>query len=86
MGQHVVSSPSKIFYPAWQNEYQAALLEPDRTNLLERVHAAEASIFNRLQELTKNSETQNHQAEKQAIADALQNLGVLKREKLGFPD
>jgi Tfp pilus assembly protein PilE len=86
MGQQVVSSLSKISYPAWQNEYQAALLEPDRSSLLERVHLAEAAILTRLQEFAENSKGWDHEDEKQAIADAIHALGVLKREKLGFPD
>jgi hypothetical protein len=35
-------------YPAWQREYEASLHEPDPKKLLERVHAVEAAIFNRL--------------------------------------
>jgi hypothetical protein len=80
------SSPSNLRYPAWQREYEAALHEPDPKNLLERVHAVEASIFSRLQELAQTSETTDHKAEEQAIAEALRTLRVLKRDKLHFPD
>jgi hypothetical protein len=85
MGQQG-SSPSEIRYPAWQNEYQAALLELDPKKLLERVHTAETTIFNRLQELAKSPDSPNYKAERQAIEDALNGLKVIKRDKLDFPD
>jgi hypothetical protein len=78
------SSPSsKILYPEWQAEYQAALLELDPKRLFGRVTAAETAIFNRLQAM---SPTSDGHAERQAIEDALASLRVLKRENLGFPD
>ena len=78
------SSPSsKILYPEWQAEYQAALLELDPKRLFERVMAAETAIFNRLQAM---SHTSDGHAERQAIEDALASLRVLKRDNLGFPD
>jgi hypothetical protein len=43
------SPTSKILYPEWQAEYQAALLERDPKTLFEWVTAAETAIFNRLQ-------------------------------------
>jgi hypothetical protein len=85
MGQQG-SSPSEIRYPAWQNEYQAALLELDPKKLLERVHAAETAIFNRLQELAQSPNSPDQKAERQAIEDALSGLKVIKRDKLDFPD
>jgi hypothetical protein len=45
-----------------------------------------AAIFNRLQYLAQHSDSPDHKAEHQAIADALGALRVLKRDKLGFPD
>jgi hypothetical protein len=77
------SSSPKVLYPEWQNQYQAALVELDREKLSERLAAAEAAIFNRLQTIARSSD---HQAERQAIEDALAGLRVLTREKLGFPD
>jgi len=47
------SSPSNLGYPAWQCEYEASLHESDPKKLLERVHAVEAAIFYRLQELAQ---------------------------------
>ena len=65
------SSPSNLRYPAWQRECEAALHEPDPKNLVERVHAVEAAIFSRLQELAQTSGNTDHKAEEQAIAEAL---------------
>jgi hypothetical protein len=74
----------EILYPAWQNEYQAAIVELDRKKLPERVAAAEAAIFKRLQQLSQSSS--DDFAERQAIEDALHGLRVLQRDELGFPD
>ena len=76
------SSPN-IVYPEWQYEYRAALLELDTEKLRERVAAAETAIFNRLQAISHDPD---HNAERQAIEDALASLRVLKRDNLGFPD
>ena len=73
----------RILYPEWQHEYQAAVAELNRENLSARVVAAETAIFNRLQSISQSS---HHQAERQAIEDALASLRVLKRDRLGFPD
>jgi hypothetical protein len=73
----------KILYPAWQPEYQAALVEVDREKLKERVEAAETAIYKRLQQLSQNPDDS---AERQVIEDALHSLRVLKRNELGFPD
>jgi len=55
--------------------------------MLQRVHAAEIGIFNRLQELAKHSSTDGaDRPEREAIAKALESLRALKRDKLGFPD
>jgi hypothetical protein len=59
------------------------LLEFDRNKLHDRVEAAETAIFKRLQSLSQNSD---HNAERQAIQDALSRLRVLKNQILGFPD
>jgi len=73
----------QIPHPEWQNEYQSALVELDREKLPERVAASETAIFNRLQVISQSSD---HQAERQAIEDALTALRFLKRDNLGFPD
>jgi len=80
------SSPSNFRFPIWQREYEASVHETDPNRLLTRVHAAEAAIYNRLQDLAHHSDSPDHKAEQQAIADAQGTLRVLKRDKLGFPD
>jgi hypothetical protein len=77
-------SPSfRILYPHWQHEYQAAVLEVDRKKLPERVAAAEAAIYERLQQISQDS---HHDTERRAIEDAMAGLRVLMKEKLDFPD
>ena len=73
----------EILYPDWQNEYAAALLETNVEKLSARVEAAEAAIFNRLQDLSQNSDSYT---ERQVIEDALKSLRVLKRDQLKYPD
>jgi hypothetical protein len=75
-----------IHFPSWQRALEVAHNEPDPKKLLERVHAAETAIFNRLQELAQNADDASQQAERLAIIDACKTLRVLKRDKLGFPD
>jgi hypothetical protein len=53
---------------AWQEAYEAALLELNPTELQQRVEAAETKIFKRLQDLAYSS---NNHAARQAIEDAL---------------
>jgi hypothetical protein len=79
-------SPLGPRFPRWQREYEAAVSEADTGKLLERVHAAEAAIFKRLQELAENSDSPSRDAEHQAIADAIRALRILTRDKLQFPD
>jgi len=80
------SSPSNIRFPGWQREYEASIHEDEPKELLECIHAAEAAIFNRLQDLARNSDNPESKVERQAIADALSILRILKRDKLDFPD
>lgn len=72
-------------FPRWQREYEAAVSEADTGELLERVHAAEAAILKRLQELAENLDP-SRDAEQQAIAAVLRTLRVLTRDNLQFPD
>ncbi len=77
-----------INHALWRRAVEAALNEPDGHKLLDRVHAAETAIFNRLQELARDvaSQHSSQRAERQAITDALNTLWVLKRDRLGFPE
>jgi hypothetical protein len=65
----------------WQALYRAALLELDRSKLPSALRAAEQAIQERLASLSQSS---NQRAERQAMADALQNLRVLRQTE--FPD
>jgi hypothetical protein len=76
------SNSSKLQYPAWQREFEAAVREGDPQTLRQRVDAAEAAIFFRSQALI---EKVDGHAEQQAISDALRTLRVIQREKLGYP-
>lgn len=79
--------PSGISFPAWQSEVQAAVNEPEIKKLLERVHAAEVAIFNRLQDLGKDPQSaSSQQHEREALNAAMKTLLSLKRDRLGFPD
>jgi hypothetical protein len=78
--------PADISFPAWQSEVQAAVNEPETEKLLERVHAAEIAIFNRLQELAKDSKPTSFKVEREALGTAMRTLLSLKRDRLGFPD
>ncbi|MDQ6652392.1 MAG: hypothetical protein M3Y84_06580 [Acidobacteriota bacterium] len=77
------SPDSETLYPAWQREYQAARSERDPDKLLPRVMAAETAIFKRQQALAQKT---GHEAERQAIEDALEGLRIVKKDVLGFPD
>ncbi len=68
-------------YPEWQKLCQDALVELDKNKLPERVAAAEAAIVSRLQAMEAGDDSLK---ERQAIADALANLRVLKRESIGY--
>ncbi len=65
----------------WESLYGAALLELDPEKLPSLLHAAEQAIQERLASLSHSSD---HHAERQAIADALQNLRVLRQTE--FPE
>jgi hypothetical protein len=73
----------ELKYPSWQTSYREAVLEYRLPELATKIHAAEQAIFERLQNLAHDS---GHEAERQAIADAVYVLRTLQREKLSFPD
>ena len=70
-------------YPKWQTSLQDAILEFDREKLVEKIQKVETTVFERLQELSSDSD---HHGERQAIADAFSTLRVLKKDKLCYPD
>ena len=72
-------SPSGV--RPWQNKYDAALHETDRCLLAKCIEVAEATVLVRLETIRKGA---NDCAEREAIVDALTNLDILKRDRLGF--
>jgi hypothetical protein len=79
--------PSGSSFGSWRSEVQAAVDETRSEKLLERVHAAELAIFNRLHDLAKDkTPAPSHHAEREALEKAAQTLRVIKRDRLGFPD
>ncbi len=60
----------------WLEAYQAALLEVDPAKLRDRILAAYAAIQTYQDEAAKNNSVVEHEA----LADALSNLRVLRRE------
>lgn len=72
-----------IKYPHWQREFEAAVSEGDPQSLRQRVDAAEAALFLRLQALAESAEGEQ---ERQAISKAIGTLRAIQREKLGYPE
>ena len=75
------SSSSSPHFPAWQREYEAVLSENDTDALFKRVEIAEAAILTRFDVLESNSD---RHSERGAMERALENLRVIKRERLKF--
>ena len=67
----------------WKKLVQEALVEVNPAKLKGKVADAEAAIFQRLQELAKDSQSAS---EIHALQDASNSLLVLKREILKYPD
>jgi hypothetical protein len=67
----------ELKYPQWQKPFQEALLELDKDKLPKRVSVAETAILDRLHSM---SQEPNNHAERQALADALSGLRILKKE------
>jgi len=70
-------------YPEWQEEYLAAIMEMDVTQLPARVFQAETAIVNRYQSLSYRS---GNVEERNALAIAIEGLRVLKTKRLNHPD
>jgi hypothetical protein len=68
------ASPSPLFYPDWQPQYEAAFMETGRDKLPKLIAAAELVILNRLHLLVGNA---GHEQERIAMSDALQALRYL---------
>ena len=76
---------SDLRFPEWQPQYQAALMELNHSNLLERVTEAEYAIYQRLQSFAGTPNGRSRFAELLAIEDALTSLRLLKREQVDLP-
>ena len=62
----------------WRRHYEAALLETDRAQLPKLIRQAEIALDARIQEL--RSGQNGSRQEKDAIAEALAGLNVLRKE------
>jgi hypothetical protein len=65
--------------PRWIELYRAALMEFDREKLSGRIAEAQAAIDARIRELTVYAN--NHHGERQALADAINGLKVLRADE-----
>jgi hypothetical protein len=63
--------------PAWQEQYQAALLESNPEELPRRIEAAGRAIQERIEELGESAGSSSN--EQRAIEDALRTLRVLAK-------
>jgi hypothetical protein len=80
--QKAPSANPAVRFPRWREEYEAALLEPDRRMLFKRVEIAEAALLNRRESLKHESDGR---VERQEIERALEKLRELKEGVLHFP-
>jgi len=60
----------------WEKLYRAAIIEPARSKLLQRVEVAEAAILERSRRLSKSPA--NSEKEQEAITRALDILSLLR--------
>jgi hypothetical protein len=67
--------------PTWKYLYVAALLEPNQAFLLDRVHAAEVSILDRVEHLHGRRSF----SERRSLNHALKALYDLQEHCLGLP-
>ncbi len=70
-------------YPEWQGPLEELSLELDREKLAEKIQKVETLLIKRLQQLRQ---VKDGRREEEAIKEALPNLRIIKRDKLGFPD
>jgi len=64
-----------LAYPEWQKPVHEALVELDHENLQVRIATARAAISHRLETISQHD---GHQAEQQAMQDALATLWMLE--------
>ena len=77
------SGSSSVRFPAWQREYEAALLETNPNTLLQCMEMAEAAVLTRRNSLADQpDQSVDVRAERRAIEVALARLGEVKRHWL----
>jgi len=69
---------SRMTQYQWEEHYEAAVLETDRSKLAARIKAAQMAIDARLEEIQKDHH--GTPEEREAIASALSGLRILKEE------
>ena len=72
---HGTESHSGVRYAEWQKPYEEALIEFDKSKLLQRIAAAERAILNRREKIFEDPA---YATERQAMEDALVFLRVIK--------
>jgi|HubBroStandDraft_6_1064221.scaffolds.fasta_scaffold1264871_1 hypothetical protein len=70
-------SPPNFKYPTWQPQYEAVIDESDLARLAYALAAVEGAIFFRLRAIADSAE---HEAEGQAIAEALCVIHNIRRD------
>lgn len=79
---HYISQATQVSYPKWKQDYHAALLETDRTQLKSKIQKAEAALFARTLERNRPPD----HAERQAMEHAAYRLRAVLVDVLGYPD
>ncbi|MGA7623182.1 MAG: hypothetical protein WB630_21440 [Candidatus Acidiferrales bacterium] len=74
--------PDSYSPSSWQEPYQHTLAEADKDRLIELVHATEAALFRRWQELAGSTD---HHEERSEMDLACAALLSIKTHKLGWP-
>ena len=80
-GQSFPSARS-VRVPSWKAEYEKTVWETDQDKLLPCIHATEAALFLRWQELGNDSSVNEERA---AMNAAAADLLAIKLHKLGWP-
>ena len=70
-------SSENLKYPQWQKPLQEAFLELNKDRFKQRIITAEFAIHKRMQNIAGDFQ---HNAERQALMDALSSLRVLKQD------
>jgi hypothetical protein len=67
---------------SWKEFYYRALTETDADKLIELIHATEAAMFRRWQELADSTDHHEERSEMEVASTALLSI---KNQKLGWP-